>query len=139
MNPLGGGKQRGRRNGGAWKDGVAHTASLNGRRRSEKAKVLEKAYPDIQGLKSPRISKHTFTRRHTHTSCTTSRGFGWRIHCGVKVTEISTNKQHTRSHTLPPLAIVRATICHPEPYIPYHTNTSPKSPKHLAQIPPTYT
>ena len=24
-----------------------------------------------------------------------SRGFGWRIHCGVKVSESSTNKQHT--------------------------------------------
>jgi hypothetical protein len=26
-----------------------------------------------------------------------SRGFGWRIHCGVKVTELSTNKQRTIS------------------------------------------
>jgi hypothetical protein len=24
-----------------------------------------------------------------------SCGFGWRIHCGVEVTESSTNKQHT--------------------------------------------
>jgi hypothetical protein len=31
---------------------------------------------------------------HKHTSCT-SRGFGWRIHCGVEVTELTTNKQHT--------------------------------------------
>jgi len=23
---------------------------------------------------------------------------GWRIHCGVEVTELSTNKQHTLSH-----------------------------------------
>jgi hypothetical protein len=37
------GEERGRRSGGAWKDGVAPTASLDGRRRSEKAKVLEKA------------------------------------------------------------------------------------------------
>ena len=29
----------------------------------------------------------------------TSRGFGWRIHCGVEVTESSTNKQHTLSLT----------------------------------------
>jgi hypothetical protein len=43
MNPLGGGEERGRKSGGAWKDGVAPTASLNGMRRSEKAKVLEKA------------------------------------------------------------------------------------------------
>ena len=42
MNPLGGGEKRGRRS-GAWKDGVAPTASLNHMRRSEKAKVLEKA------------------------------------------------------------------------------------------------
>jgi hypothetical protein len=26
-----------------------------------------------------------------------SRGFGWRIHCGVEVTESSANKQHTHS------------------------------------------
>jgi hypothetical protein len=24
-----------------------------------------------------------------------SRGYGWRIHCGVEVTELSTNKQRT--------------------------------------------
>ena len=34
----------------------------------------------------------------THTSCTQSRGFGWRIHCGVEVTESSTNTQHTLSN-----------------------------------------
>jgi hypothetical protein len=43
MNPLGGGEEQGRRSGGAWKDGVAPTASPNGMRRREKAKVLEKA------------------------------------------------------------------------------------------------
>jgi hypothetical protein len=87
MNPLGGGKERERRSGGAWKDGVAPTASLDGRRRSEKAEVLDKAYADFQGLKSPRTSEHTFTRKYIYTSCTTSRGFGWRIHCGVEVTD----------------------------------------------------
>jgi hypothetical protein len=25
------------------------------------------------------------------------RGVGWRIHCGIEVTELSTNKQHTLS------------------------------------------
>ena len=25
----------------------------------------------------------------------TPRGFGWRIHCGVEVTVLSTNKQHS--------------------------------------------
>jgi hypothetical protein len=43
MNPLDGGEERGRRSGGASKDGVAPTASLNGMRRRKKAKVLEKA------------------------------------------------------------------------------------------------
>jgi hypothetical protein len=43
MNPLGGGDGRGRRSGeGPGKARVAPTASLNGMRRSEKAKVLEK-------------------------------------------------------------------------------------------------
>jgi hypothetical protein len=28
------------------------------------------------------------------------RGFGWRIHCGVEVTESSTKKQHTLSEAL---------------------------------------
>ena len=39
----GGGEERGQRSGGAWKDGVVPTASLNGMRRSEKAKVPEEA------------------------------------------------------------------------------------------------
>jgi hypothetical protein len=43
MNPLGGGEERGRRSGGTWKDGGAPTVSLNDMRRSEKAKVLDKA------------------------------------------------------------------------------------------------
>jgi hypothetical protein len=75
---LGGGEERGRRSGGPWKDGVAPPA----------------------GLKSPRISEHTHihTQTHTHTSCTTSRGFGWRIHCGVEITELSTNKHHSLAH-----------------------------------------
>ena len=45
---------------------MAPTANLNGMRRSEKAKVLEKAQQDIQGMKSPRTSEHTFTHKHTH-------------------------------------------------------------------------
>jgi hypothetical protein len=31
-------------------------------------------------------------KRHHHP-----RGFGWRIYCGVEVTESSTNKQHSLS------------------------------------------
>jgi hypothetical protein len=27
-----------------------------------------------------------------------SRGYGWRIHCGVEVTESSANKHHTLLH-----------------------------------------
>jgi hypothetical protein len=42
MNPLGGCEGRGWRS-GVGLAGVAPTASLNGMRRSEKAKVLEKA------------------------------------------------------------------------------------------------
>jgi hypothetical protein len=64
---LGGGEERERRSGGAWKDGMVHTVSLNGIRPSEKTKVLEKALPDIQGLKFLGISEHTFTHTHTHT------------------------------------------------------------------------
>ena len=51
-------------------DGVAPaacvfiTASLYGKRRSEKSKVLQNASPDIQGLRSPRTSEHTFTQIH---------------------------------------------------------------------------
>ena len=39
----------------------------------------------------------THLHKHTHTSCTKPRGFGWRIHSGVEVTEssLSTNNQHT--------------------------------------------
>ena len=51
---------------GPGKDGVVPTASLNGMRPSEKAKVLEKASPDTQRLRSPRTSEHTFTHKHTH-------------------------------------------------------------------------
>jgi hypothetical protein len=30
-----------------------------------------------------------------HGLCVRHAAFGWRIHCGVEVTESSTNKQHT--------------------------------------------
>ena len=67
MNPLGGGEGRGWRSGGVWK-----------------------SWGEPLGL--PITHLHT----NTHTSCTASRGFGWRIHSGVKVTESSTNKKHSR-------------------------------------------
>ena len=34
-----------------------------------------------------------------------TRGLGWRMHCGVEVTESSTNKQHHLSHTCPPFLL----------------------------------
>jgi hypothetical protein len=40
-------------------------------------------------------------KQHTHTlskvCCCLMYAPGWRIHCGVEVTELSTNKQHTLS------------------------------------------
>ena len=43
-------------------------------------------------MKGLRTSDHTYI--NTHTSCI-SRGSGLHIHCGVEVTELSTNKQHS--------------------------------------------
>jgi hypothetical protein len=62
-------------------------------RRSEKAKVLERHNWIFRGCEAtglPSTPLHT----NTHTSCTTLCSFGWRIHCGVEVTESSINKQH---------------------------------------------
>ena len=40
------------------------------------------------------MSEYILTHKHhTHTHA----AFGWRIHCGVEVTELSTNKQHSLS------------------------------------------
>ena len=40
------------------------------------------------------MSEYILTHKyHTHTHAAS----GWRIHCGVEVTELSTNKQHTLS------------------------------------------
>ena len=62
--------------------------------RSEKAKVPEEAYPEVQRLRDPRMSEYILTHKHhTHPHAAS----GWRIHCGVEVTELSTNKQHTLS------------------------------------------
>jgi len=47
------------------------------------------------------LTEYIVTHKHTHI-IHNIRGFGWRIHCGVEVTESSTNKQHilnTVSHT----------------------------------------
>ena len=61
-------------------------------RRSEKAKVPEEAYPEVQMLRDPRMSEYILTHKHhTHPHAAS----GWRIHCGVEVTELSTNKQHS--------------------------------------------
>ena len=62
--------------------------------RSEKAKVQEEAYLQVQRLRDPRMSEYILTHKHhTHTHAVS----GWRIHCGVGVTELSTNKQHSLS------------------------------------------
>jgi hypothetical protein len=71
---------------------VAPAASRDGMRRSEKAKVPEEAQPQVQRLRDPSTS-HIYTQ----TPNTLPRGFGWCIHCGVEVTELSTNKQHSLS------------------------------------------
>ena len=74
-------------------------AGRGGMRRSEKAKVPEEALPEVQRLRDPRMSEHILTRKHqahqhhTHPHAAS----GWRIHCGVEVTELSTNKQHSLS------------------------------------------
>jgi hypothetical protein len=39
---------------------------------------------------SRRVRQHANRQNHAAS--------GWRIHCGVEVTELSTNKQHTLSH-----------------------------------------
>ena len=42
------------------------------------------------------VRAHTYTQTpNTQTPNTQPRGLGWRIHCGVEVTELSTNKQHS--------------------------------------------
>jgi hypothetical protein len=43
------------------------------------------------------MSEHILPRKHKHHTHTHA-AFGWRIHCGVEVTELSTNKQHTPPH-----------------------------------------
>jgi hypothetical protein len=40
------------------------------------------------------MSEHILTRKHKHHTHTHA-AIGWRIHCGVEVTELSTIKQHS--------------------------------------------
>ena len=40
-----------------------------------------------------KVRVHTYTQHHTHPHAAS----GWRIHWGVEVTELSTNKQHSLS------------------------------------------
>jgi hypothetical protein len=47
------------------------------------------------------------TYLHTNTN-TQPRGFGWRVHCGVEVTVLSTNKQHTLSESVKAVAYHKA-------------------------------
>jgi hypothetical protein len=52
------------------------------------------------------------TRLHTntYTSCTQSRGPGWRIYCGVEVCELSTNKQLSLSAAAVSLEDLRGAV-----------------------------
>ena len=50
--------------------------------------------PGVRRLRNPRMSEHILTRKHKHHTHTHAT-FGWRIHCGVEVTELSTNKQQS--------------------------------------------
>ena len=47
------------------------------------------------------MSEHILThKQQTHKYQTHNHAAsGWRIHCGVEITELSTNKQHTLSRT----------------------------------------
>jgi hypothetical protein len=57
----------------------------------------------------------------------TSRGFGWRIHFGVKVTELSTNTQHTlsgRSFYGPPPSFLELGLCRTGSPVPVGGNFS---------------
>ena len=47
------------------------------------------------------MSEHILTHKHqTHKHQTHNHAASdWRIHCGIEVTDLSTNKQHTLSHT----------------------------------------
>jgi len=80
--------------GGAHEIGEAPAEKLNGMRRNEKAEVLEGAERSkgrkAQGVQSTHLHVYTHTSKISH-------GFGWRIHCGVEVTELSINKQLTLS------------------------------------------
>jgi hypothetical protein len=67
----------------------------NGRRVGCKA-----AEPEVQRLRDPRMSEHILAHTHqVHKHQTNNHAAsGCRILCGVEVTELSTNKQHTLSH-----------------------------------------
>jgi hypothetical protein len=70
-----------------------------GTRRSEKAKVSEEALltRGSKAKKPMNACVHTYTK--SQTPSTRRRGPGWRIHGSVEDTKLSTNKQHTLSHT----------------------------------------
>jgi len=71
----------------------ASAAGREGTRRSEKAKVSEEALLTwgSEAERPVNVRVHTYTRSETHNYAAS----GWRIHRGVEVTELSTNKQHT--------------------------------------------
>jgi hypothetical protein len=58
-------------------------------------RLLPRSTPVGIGTATTRFVSHAEAPYSTVHNPTQSRGFGWRIHCGVEVTESSTNKQHT--------------------------------------------
>jgi hypothetical protein len=51
----------------------------------------------LHRMKCLRTSEHIYIQRHTHHAHHCQSSGSGRIHCGVEVTELSTNKQHTLS------------------------------------------
>jgi hypothetical protein len=91
--------------------GAVPNGSLNGMKPSEKAVVPERAWAKRSGgCRASGLSstKYTHLLASTHTPCI-SRGSGWRIHCGVEVTESSTNKQQTHTPHTPLVVSIAST------------------------------
>ena len=68
--------------------------------------------------------------------------FGWRIHCGVEVTELSTNKQHSLSHGVrfvpDERLLIRCRLAAPAPACADSGDLAPvmaHQPVHLYQVP----
>ena len=71
------------------------------RRDCRAGRFLDTGISEISGfwLRDAAFSPFFFSHQLIHTSCI-SRGSGWRIHCGVEVTELSTNRYDSVTHQL---------------------------------------